>query len=101
MDTVVRPDRTPRLMERIVAATRGAAHLPLRGTGKEVSRFVARHFEAVLKGSTSWNKGDLERALEEAFMELDVRIASEQGLKELEQIANDGRRGTCVDLLTI
>lgn len=57
--------------------------------GKAVSRFAAKHLPGLLKESPAYKLGDYKKALEEAFVEMDVRLRADAGreiLKECDQL---------------
>uniref|UniRef100_A0A915CE89 protein-serine/threonine phosphatase n=1 Tax=Parascaris univalens TaxID=6257 RepID=A0A915CE89_PARUN len=55
--------------------------------GSEVARYTALHLPDFLKQKTSWKEGDYQKALDEAFLEFDELLRSEDVLKELKVLA--------------
>jgi protein phosphatase 1G len=56
--------------------------------GKAVSRFVAKEFSGLLKANEAYKRRDYKKALEETFIEVDVRLRAPEGraaVKELDQ----------------
>eukprot|EP00927_Polykrikos_kofoidii_P041264 TRINITY_DN3518_c0_g2_i1.p1 TRINITY_DN3518_c0_g2~~TRINITY_DN3518_c0_g2_i1.p1 ORF type:complete len:652 (-),score=153.40 TRINITY_DN3518_c0_g2_i1:156-2051(-) len=51
--------------------------------GKGVSKFAAAHFPELLKSRDAFKRGDFKTALEEAFLEVDVRLRSPEGREEV------------------
>jgi serine/threonine protein phosphatase PrpC len=54
--------------------------------GLEVSKFCAKHLPDVVEQNKAFQRGDYERALEEAFFELDRLMTTEDGEKTLQNI---------------
>jgi len=56
--------------------------------GKEVARFVERHFSDELLATEAFRKGDYENALKTTFLKMDVLIQTPEGKKEVSQLKN-------------
>ncbi|VDK50763.1 unnamed protein product [Anisakis simplex] len=55
--------------------------------GSEVARYTALHLPDFLKAKDSWKSGDYQKALDEAFLEFDALLRSNEVLKELKVMA--------------
>jgi len=58
--------------------------------GKEVARYVEKHFIEELQKNESFQKGDYEKALNDTFLRIDVLLSTPEGKKELSQLKNSG-----------
>jgi serine/threonine protein phosphatase PrpC len=54
--------------------------------GLEVSKYCAKHLPEVIEQSKAFQRGDYERALEEAFFELDRMMTTPEGEETLRSI---------------
>jgi len=61
--------------------------------GKEVARYVAKHYINELVESDLFKKGEYERALRASFLRMDERISTPEGKRELAFLREDGSRG--------
>lgn len=59
--------------------------------GKEVAKFVQRHFIDELKKNPCFIHRELEKALKQNFLRMDEILMTEDGQEELKQIKNDFR----------
>ena len=59
--------------------------------GAEVAKYTVKHFPDFLKNHAEYKRGNYGKALEEAFIDFDVRLRSDEVLEELERIAMDSR----------
>lgn len=59
--------------------------------GKEVAKYVERYFNDELKKNPNFKSGNIETALKEVFMKMDVLLNSPEGKKELFTIKNDNK----------
>lgn len=55
--------------------------------GHEVATYCALHLPDFLKSSEAYKKGDIAQALEDAYLDFDERLASEDAVKQLKIIA--------------
>ncbi|KHN79397.1 putative protein phosphatase 2C F42G9.1 [Toxocara canis] len=55
--------------------------------GSEVARYTALHLPDFLKKNASWKAGNYQKALDEAFLEFDELLRSEDVLKQLKVMA--------------
>eukprot|EP00927_Polykrikos_kofoidii_P041263 TRINITY_DN3518_c0_g1_i1.p1 TRINITY_DN3518_c0_g1~~TRINITY_DN3518_c0_g1_i1.p1 ORF type:complete len:641 (-),score=164.46 TRINITY_DN3518_c0_g1_i1:161-1867(-) len=54
--------------------------------GKGVSKFAVVHLPQLLKDTEAYKRGDFKTALEEAFLEVDVRLRSPEGRAEVKEL---------------
>ena len=59
--------------------------------GKEVAKYVEKHFCEELKKNINFTQRELEKALKETFMKMDDLLRTEEGQKELRQLKNDSK----------
>ncbi|XP_032226547.2 probable protein phosphatase 2C 3 isoform X2 [Nematostella vectensis] len=57
--------------------------------GQEVAEYVSKHLPDVLRGDIGYKEGNTKQALIDTFLKVDESIVSEEGLKELKEIAGD------------
>ncbi|KAK9843641.1 hypothetical protein WJX81_000782 [Elliptochloris bilobata] len=55
--------------------------------GKQVAKYTAQHLASALMETEAWRSGDRARALEQAFLELDRRMALPENRAELAEMA--------------
>lgn len=60
--------------------------------GKEVAKFVQKHFVQEFLRNPKYKSGDIKTALEETFLLMDVMIDKPEGKKELSEIKNGPER---------
>lgn len=62
--------------------------------GKEVAKYVEKYFCDELKKNANFKSGNIEAALKENFMRMDIMLSSPEGKKELFSIKNDNKEET-------
>lgn len=55
--------------------------------GEEVALYCSKYLPGVIKEQKTYKEGKLQKALEDAFLDIDARITTEEIIKELVQIA--------------
>ena len=58
--------------------------------GKEVSAYVARHIVDIIKASDSFKNKQYTQCLIDAYLQLDIDMATEEGINELSQASIQG-----------
>lgn len=57
--------------------------------GAEVAKYTVEHFPDFIKNHPLYKEGDYEKALEEAFIDFDEHLKSDEVMEELNRIAHD------------
>ncbi|CAD6199346.1 unnamed protein product [Caenorhabditis auriculariae] len=67
------------------------AHNCILDVHEEVAKYTSAHFPGFLKERNIWTTEDIERAIQDVFVDFDDQIRSKNAVKELTKIANDGK----------
>ena len=60
--------------------------------GKEISQYVKNHFTDELLNNSKYKEGDMVGALRETFFKMDEIMQSEEGIKEIKEIARKSKK---------
>lgn len=61
--------------------------------GREVAKFVEKHFVEELLANESFKKGDYQKALHENFLRMDIMLVTPEGKKELSVFKSEDGKG--------